>query len=55
MVSITKAMSGGPHVERIEIFIHSTKPIASILDDQCRVSFLWNEKYMYQVFYAIMI
>ena len=55
MVSITKAMSRGPHVERIETFNHSTKPIASIVDDQCRVLFLWNEKYMYKVLYAIMM
>ena len=33
MVSITKAMSRGPYVERIEIFTPSTKPFASIVDD----------------------
>ena len=44
VVSRTKATSRGPHVERIETFTPTTKPIASIVDGQCRVLFLWNEK-----------
>ena len=55
MVSITKAISRGLFVERITTFTPTTKSIASIVDDRCKVLFLQNKKYtQYVVFTFIM-